>query len=859
MIILKMAANTAIPKTSGRRGKPSAPWWNPDCRKAIREKRRAERALHRVYSQPNMIKYKRAKAKCQYILNNARRKSWEKYVSDMTTNTRPKEIWKKIGKLRGKYTQSPQPILKWNDQMISDPIEVGNLLAESFASTDRHYDDEFLRYKEVEEQKVLSFRTNQQLPYNEAFSEEEFSKCLSSTKETSPGPDQITYSMIKFAHRSLKMNILRYYNRIFREETFPTAWQKSIIIPIPKPGKDPQDPGNYRPISLTSCICKLFERMVNHRLMWFLEKNEVINKLQSGFRKNRSTIDQLVQLSDALQGAIARREHSLVIFFDISKAYDSAWRYGIVRAIHESGLRGHLPSFIKNFLTRRSIAVRIGNQLSESIFTTAGIPQGSVLSCTCFMIAINKITDNLPQGVNGTLYVDDFSAYISGNNINSLERRLQLTLNNIEGWSKKTGFRMNKTKTVAMHICRKRNCPKLTPSLTLEGAALKGAEEYRFLGLIFDKSLTWRPHITNLKCKCIKTLNILKLLSNVKWGADQQILIRLYIMLIKPRLDYGVEAYSAAADSYIKSLNSIQNSAIRIATGAFKSSPIASLHALTGVKPIETFREIKMITFFLRLMANPTHPLHQIALRHISDDPPQNQSPKIFFERTKRIISKYNLTFEYLMKEPGHQRPPWLLTNLQSCNELNNIKKNKYLARHLQMIYRDHFRKHDQDKVIFTDGSKSEDGVSYAAVSRELTISSKIQSTATIFTAELLAIHKSLHQTDENSQNTITIATDSKSSIQALTNYMHCNPLVQAIQDHIMALNRTIQLCWVPSHTGITLNERADSAARDAARNQEETPVDLPRADHKCKIRGTIIERWRQQWRDTRNNKLRCI
>ena len=126
----------------------------------------------------------------------------------------------------------------------------------------------------------------------------ELLSALSSTSETSPGNDKIVYSMIKNAHPSFQQHILDLYNRIYASRSFPASWKTAIVIPIPKPKKDHTDPLNYRPISLTSCLCKLLEKMVNQRLMWYLEKYQFICPTQSGFRRNRSTTDCLVSFTN---------------------------------------------------------------------------------------------------------------------------------------------------------------------------------------------------------------------------------------------------------------------------------------------------------------------------------------------------------------------------------------------------------------------------------------------------------------------------------------------------------------------------------------------------------------------------------
>ena len=220
-----------------------------------------------------------------------------------------------------------------------------------------NYTQVFQRYKRTYEVKHINFTSNTEEPYNTFFSVGGLNHVPTTTNETSPGYDKITYSMIENIRITLQTTTLNLYNKIFINETFPITWAVATMTPIPKPGKDPLRPLNYRPISLTSCLCKLLEKMINVQLMWFLEKTSAITNYQSGFRKNRSTTDRLAQFEIDIETAISWKQHTIAIFFDLSKAYVITWKHGILKKLYESTLRGHLPVFIRDFLSSRKIKV----------------------------------------------------------------------------------------------------------------------------------------------------------------------------------------------------------------------------------------------------------------------------------------------------------------------------------------------------------------------------------------------------------------------------------------------------------------------------------------------------------------------
>ena len=267
-------------------------------------------------------------------------------------------------------------------------------------------------------------------------------------------------------------------------------------------------------------------------------------------------MDHLVRFESFVRNAFANGEHLVAIFFDLEKAFDTTWKYGIMKDLHSFGLRGNLPVFIENFLKNRSFQVKVGSTLSDPHYQEEGVPQGSILSPILFEIKINSIVNTLRSNIDSSLYVDDFLiCYKTKAGVDTVERQLQLQLNKLEEWGNLNGFRFSPTKTTAVHFCCRRKCIR-QPCLSIYGTRIPVKDEARFLGLIFDRKLSFLPHIKDLKCRCQNALNALKVLSNKEWGGTSDTLLNLYRSLVRSKLDYGSGSdwlQKSARDFYISS------------------------------------------------------------------------------------------------------------------------------------------------------------------------------------------------------------------------------------------------------------------------------------------------------------------
>ncbi|KAG8177440.1 hypothetical protein JTE90_008624 [Oedothorax gibbosus] len=240
--------------------------------------------------------------------------------------------------------------------------------------------------------------------------------------------------------------------------------------------------------------------MVNARLVYCLEEKGSLSPFQSGFRHHRGTLDNILLLETSVREAFVRNQNLVSIFFDMEKAYDRTWRYGNLKDLYHLGFRGNLPVFIQNFLKTRVFQVRVGSTLSRDFYQREGVPQGSVLSVVLFILKINDIVRQLPPTVKGTLFVDDFQISCASANMSTVERQLQIAIRKITDWTNHNGFVISNQKTICLHFCRKRGLHS-DPEITLNGVALPVRSEAKFLGVIFDRKLTFLPHIQHLRQK----------------------------------------------------------------------------------------------------------------------------------------------------------------------------------------------------------------------------------------------------------------------------------------------------------------------------------------------------------------------
>ena len=195
------------------------------------------------------------------------------------------------------------------------------------------------------------------------------------------------------------------------------------------------------------------------------------------------------------------------------------------------------------------------------------------MSCTLFSLAINGILQSVPEDVKAALYVDDLLIYCCGKFVPGLERRVQLSVNKVSAWASARGFVFSASKTNCIHFHRRRHFqPPLL--LTLNGSIIPNRDSIKYLGMVVDRKLNWKEHIKAVRTDCLRRLDLLKCISRTSWGSDRTTMLRVYRAIIRSKLDYGCFLYGTASRSSLQLLDSIHNAAIRLCTGAYRSSPV---------------------------------------------------------------------------------------------------------------------------------------------------------------------------------------------------------------------------------------------------------------------------------------------
>ena len=825
----------------------------PFMTKEIKEAIKRRNQLRKTSSGKEREELNQACQEVASLIREEREKAWREYVENIDLHTDPRKVWRTIRSIEG--SQPPQ---KKNEVLVTDGIArvEDKDKAEAFARTYR----KFSQIPKRKEDKNFHTEVRKKMtdtPMGIDKTEREISMREMETvinhtgNFKAAGEDEITYEMLKKLGPKAKELLLLIFNLVWKDPGgLPRNWRTAVIRPLLKEGKDPEKTASYRPISLTSCCGKILEKIVADRMTQILEERGLFTNNQAGFRQGRSTTDQVLKLTQNAIDQIHQKDEgsvTLVTFFDYEKAYDKVWRAGLLSKMQKLELPGRFVRYTRNFLSGRVTSTKVNNTRSRKFHLKEGLPQGSAISPLLFLVFINDIDVELSSDTLASLFADDTAIWTHGGEIldetgkqGETAKLMQKEVDKIIEWADTWKMSINTDKTKTMVISSDTSEMNSDPKLRTNKGEIAPVKQYKFLGVTLDQGQFFNAHLNNTREKCRKRTRIIKSMAGRDWGNSMEVQRTLWIQFGRPVIEYAASSFHGnLSETNIKSLEVIQNEALRSAAGLAKTCPHEFLWLETNIEPIR-----------LRLQKNDEILWDKYRRLPETDDRFQ-LTEKNVPSRLKTRAGWRNKTIGRIRQHGLEDIPRDRTTPpLASWHDYENLtvkytplerKKEKYQPEELRKLAIDEIDKEDAYMKIYTDGStdgrQENGGAGIFVEDRNGNVVEEMSEPAGSFCSsyggECVAMLHSLRwiAKEEESWGEVTkvlICTDSRSLTEALDNRCWKDPdyWLKEIKKELLNIKSKITLLWIPSHVNIPGNDRADELAdRGTKMNQEDIPI----------------------------------
>ena len=413
-------------------------------------------------------------------LNKLRRLTKSNYYASLLEVSKNdiKNTWKimKLAMNKNIEQTSAPTSLKLNNKIIDNHKEIADVFCEFFTNVGPEYarkiPDPIKPYTSYLKQK------NQYSIFLAPTDPEEISKIISKLKaKNSSGHDQINSKLLKHIQHEIKDPLSIMINKSISSGIFPDILKLAEVIPIHK-SKDKQDIQNYRPISLLPTISKILEKVVHKRIYNFINKHNLLNKSQYGFRPRHSTIDAITEYMAHLVDNLENREHTLSIYLDLSKAFDTIDHSILLNKLEYYGIRGISHNWLTSYLTHITQYVKINQSTSKTKPIICGVPQGSVLGPLLFILYSNDLS-NASRNSNAIIFADDTSIFTHDSNIDNLYSKINDDLLTLTDWFRANKLSLNISKTNYMLFTHTATQPATQPHLHTNHVRINNTDIYK--------------------------------------------------------------------------------------------------------------------------------------------------------------------------------------------------------------------------------------------------------------------------------------------------------------------------------------------------------------------------------------------
>lgn len=793
-------------------------WWTEDLSNLSRKVQSSRRSMFSTrnpqFLAERITRYKKLKVEFRVQLEQTKSSYWKNFCESL----KRADTWSSLHRIAKSTNGVHCQTLQDTTGCLLTAKESAEIIADHFFPSD---DDssENAPHKLIRDKLLANYKSPTEEPQ---FNQSELREIFTSvSKKKAPGYEGLTSDICEQIRLASPAVLARAYNHCLETGNFPKVWKKAVIKIIPKPNKsDYRQPSSYRPIGLLPLLGKGLEKLIFTRLYWHLEKRHPLSENQYGFRCNRSAEEALLNITDILRKILTMKQYAILTSLDIKGAFDNAWWPMILYQLRKRNVSESIYGLIKSYLSERTVEVRYMGETSNR-GTNKGCIQGSVLGPLFWSLIIDPILRlRLPSNCHIMAYADDITIVVSDANPELAIKQTQRILNKVMNWSKENKLELCPEKCVTMMVTKKLRRPQI--KLQVNGNWLREVNSIRILGKVYDKNLTHRGHlkhtIQKAWCYAGRALSV----SRRMYALNTEIYLLILQAVIKPILEYGLVASENLNQRvyYKKAINKIERCWLVRATKSHFTTSLNTLHLVCGITSLNA--EIQRAVEVKRI--------------NLTLDP-----------------SPYVDTSTVIQQKVG-------------INTLIHPSRYGDVA----VLLRQRFTATSFD--VFTDGSKSEEGVGCGFVvyyaGQVFQKSYKLENFCSISQAELLAIQKALlfiinMLRTGNGVSRATIWSDSMSSLMMIKSSRSRNKTVYRIQKQCSALRDKgvkTSICWVKAHAGIDGNERADCIAKQAAASQQ--PIDFrlfPFSKIKYESKIVMLEQFKQAAKLTYEKKERLL
>ena len=544
------------------------PWMTRDVLRAVRKKKRLWKKYRTANSPGFLYEYKEQQKRVKTLI----RKAKNRYEKKISCETKNKRIFNSYLKSKLSCKSSIGPLKNKEGNITNDESNMAEILNEYFSSVFTNEDLTNIPEPDKTNCNAHVFSTG--------IDDKKIKDAIKKMKPSnSTGPDGISVNLLQKLENELTKPLKLIFLKSISSGEVPQDWKDANVIPIFKKGGK-SNPGNYRPISLTSIVGKLLETLIKETLMDHLLKNELIRNSQHGFLPNKSCATNLLEFLEYLTKSVDEGNSIDILYLDFAKAFDKVPHKRLLAKIKDLNINGNLLKWIENWLTGRRQRVVINGKASNWKLVLSGVPQGSVLGPICFIIFINDLDLAAILSDMKKKFADDTKILkqIRGQQDQQI---FQECIESLVKWSKDWGMEFNNKKCKIMHIGK--NNPKF--EYKMDNDTLDSTSIEKDIGVHITSDLKPTKHC---EIAANKARAVLGQISKSFHFRDRKVFVRLYKTYVRPHLEFSVSVWNPYSVQDIRTIENIQIRAVNMVSG------------LTGKSYSEKLSEIGMMSLKTR-------------------------------------------------------------------------------------------------------------------------------------------------------------------------------------------------------------------------------------------------------------------